>query len=267
MSTADLIEVRRHGGGPATVVVLHGGPGAPGSAAPVAHALSHDFGVLEPLQRWSGEAPLTVARHIEDLQGVIEHHCGGPPHFVGHSWGAMLALAHAAEHPRAVRSLALIGCGTFDPVARGRLRSLREKRTTPEIRAAIAAASERAADENERLGLLAEAMLPIDVRELADPDVDFGECDARGHEETWNDMVRCQEEGTYPAAFHTVACPVKMFHGDYDPHPGSLIRDSLKRLIPQLEYLEWPRCGHYPWFERGDDGSWAADVATWLRGP
>ena len=53
-----MIEVRRYGARGPAVIVLHGGPGAPGAMAPVARALADDFMVLEPLQRPSGGEPL-----------------------------------------------------------------------------------------------------------------------------------------------------------------------------------------------------------------
>ena len=42
--------LRVYGKAPYSVAVIHGGPGAPGSIAPVASELSKDIGVLEPLQ-------------------------------------------------------------------------------------------------------------------------------------------------------------------------------------------------------------------------
>lgn len=72
------------------VLVLHGGPGAPGSAAGLARALAGTFHVIEPLQRRSGGPSLTVARHVADLAQVVAR-CEEPPALVGHSWGAMLA--------------------------------------------------------------------------------------------------------------------------------------------------------------------------------
>lgn len=40
---------RSYGTAPFEIVVIHGGPGAPGEMAPVARELSGQFGVLEPL--------------------------------------------------------------------------------------------------------------------------------------------------------------------------------------------------------------------------
>jgi len=50
----DLIRVRVHGSAGPEVVVLHGGPGAAGDAAPLARTLAEGFRVLEPWQRGRG---------------------------------------------------------------------------------------------------------------------------------------------------------------------------------------------------------------------
>ena len=38
---------RKYGEAPFNVVVIHGGPGAPGEVAPVARKLSENFGIIE----------------------------------------------------------------------------------------------------------------------------------------------------------------------------------------------------------------------------
>ena len=65
------MRIRKYGSSPHSVVVLHGGPAALGDAAPIAQGLSNVFTAIEPWQRGSGERPLTVARHIEDLHALM----------------------------------------------------------------------------------------------------------------------------------------------------------------------------------------------------
>src|SRR5882672_2712922 len=124
----DALHVREYGNSGPRVVLLHGGPGAPGYMAPVARELADSFRVLEPFQRGSGGEPLSVARHVADLRELISLKGGERPLIVGHSWGAMLALAHAAAHPDAAGANVLIGCGTFDQTARVRMAAIREER-------------------------------------------------------------------------------------------------------------------------------------------
>ncbi len=111
--------IRFHGDHGPLVITLHGGPGASGSAVRLAQGLSHDFRVIEPWQRLSSEIPLTVAVHIQDLRDLILSRCKGEkPSLVDSSWGAMLALAYAAEYSETINCIALVGCGTFDKASR-----------------------------------------------------------------------------------------------------------------------------------------------------
>jgi pimeloyl-ACP methyl ester carboxylesterase len=77
-------------------------------------------------------------------------------------------------------------------------------------------------------------------------------------------MVRLQQEGVYPAAFAAIDVPVIMLHGAADPHPGRMIRAGLEPHLPQLEYREWERCGHYPWLERHVGVEFFAALRGWL---
>jgi pimeloyl-ACP methyl ester carboxylesterase len=87
---------------------------------------------------------------------------------------------------------------------------------------------------------------------------------AGGDNETWDDMVRLQKEGIYPAAFAMIKVPILMIHGTFDPHPGRLIFAGLRPYLPQLEYRELERCGHYPWLERAAADAFFTLVREWL---
>lgn len=89
--------------------------------------------------------------------------------------------------------------------------------------------------------------------------------DLKAHEDTWNDMRRLQDNGIYPNAFAIIESPVLMMHGDYDPHPGKMIRNSLLPYLPQLEYHELERCGHSPWIERSTREMFFSCICEWLE--
>jgi pimeloyl-ACP methyl ester carboxylesterase len=76
--------------------------------------------------------------------------------------------------------------------------------------------------------------------------------------------VRLQAEGIYPPAFASIRVPILMMHGTFDPHPGQLIRGSLQPYLPQLEYHEWERCGHYPWLEKATRDKFFSLIREWL---
>jgi pimeloyl-ACP methyl ester carboxylesterase len=236
-----VIEVRRYGSVGPTVVVLHGGPGAPGSVASLARALADGFAVLEPLQRPSGGEPLTVARHVADLDEVIGSlGSGGRPALVGSSWGAMLALAYGAAHPESTSGIVLVGSGTFDLAARARMHAILDER--------------RALDFGAK----------YTFERISDEESDGRAFDERANHETWSDMLRLQAAGIYPDAFAAIRVPLLMLHGAYDPHPGAMIRAGLAPFVPQLEYVEWERCGHEPWIERHARDEFLATLRAWL---
>ena len=266
LTSADL-RVRRYGESGPEVLLLHGGPGAAGYMAPVALGLADSFRVLEPFQRASGHTPLTVARHVDDLHQVINSHCADTrPAIVGHSWGAMLALAGAAAYPAQVGRIVLVGCGTFDPAARTRLSETLAERMTEDIEKRLADLSQECKDPDRRLGIMGKLIEPLYSFDHVPGADEAQECDARAHTETWNDMLRLQENGTYPAAFASITSRVIMMHGTFDPHPGRMILAGLKPYIPHLEYKEWERCGHYPWREKHVRDEFHAALKAWLSG-
>jgi pimeloyl-ACP methyl ester carboxylesterase len=259
------LKVRRHGVDGPTVIVIHGGPGAAGSALELALGLSDAFVIIEPWQRGSaGREPLTVARHVADLHDVVVSiREGAPPALVGESWGAMLALACAAEYPRDAGPIVLVGCGTFDKKSREVGMKIREER----IAEYIALHPEHAGDLE--LSLHDRIMQWHDMTDTYAPaavaEHDTTEpLDAKAHTESWGDMIRCQDIGLYPDAFSKIVSPVIMLHGSYDPHPGKMIRDRLKAVLPQLEYREFDRCGHQPAIERYAKDEFFAVMRDWL---
>ena len=269
MNRLETIRVRHYGYKGRTVVVLHGGPGLPGSAAGLARALAGDFVVLEPLQRRSGLIPMTVSQHVEDLAEVAPK----PAILVGCSWGAMLGLSYAARYPEDVSDLVLVGCGTYDESSRELLvRTLRRRQGEREARR-IRDLQRRCALEEDpvaRDALFAEIGSALmraesyDLFEEIESDADVVPADLAGNLETWEDALRLQHEGVEPNSFTAITARVLMLHGVVDPHPGIETRDLLRRFIPQLEYVSLERCGHEPWRERYARGPFLEALRDWI---
>ena len=260
----DLI-VREYGIGMESVIALHGGPAAAGDLAPLARELGKQWHVFEPFQRSSGGRSLTVATHVQDLDDLIRERCGGHrPVLVGHSWGAMLALAYAADHPTTPAAVVLIGCGTFSSGARAEFEARLDGRLTPADRASIARVTQTEADPDRCLAALGRLMTRVYGYDVEEDAGEVAVVDATAHEETWADMVRLQRDGVYPAAFAAIGVPALMIHGDADPHPGRLISEDLRTYMPHLEYQELPMCGHSPWLERQARQAFLETLTTWL---
>ena len=94
---------------PYNIVVIHGGPGAPGQVSPVARKLSGNFGVLEPFQ-----TKKSIKGQVRELHSIINSFGDIPVKMIGHSWGAWLAYIYALHYPSFVNKLILIGSGAFE---------------------------------------------------------------------------------------------------------------------------------------------------------
>ena len=270
MKSLESIRIRRYGNRGPNVVVLHGGPGAPGSAAGLARALADEFSVLEPLQRRSGDVPLTVSQHIEDLAAIARTGSA----IVGHSWGAMLGLSFAACFPDRVSSLALVGCGTYDEECRAEFRSRLDALMDDATRSRLENLRLRAAMEVDpdvrdavvrQRGNLTMSIEAYELMDSVDDPSDALPYDGGTNAETWSDVLRLQREGLEPQRFSRIPCPVLMLHGDTDPHPGAATRDLLRRFIPHLQYVEFEKCGHEPWKEQHARNPFLAALLSWLN--
>lgn len=230
--------------------------------APVARGIADSFRVHEPFQ---SPTSATVADHVADLHEVVESlSYSRPPALVGHSWGAMLVLAYAAAHPSSAGPIVLVCSGTFDLAAREQFSinlSERKKDTGARRRFELA---QQIADPNDRFRELGKQTLELYSYDLVTTDQEIEESEPGTSSETWDDMVRLQNQGVYPSAFSVIKSPVLMLHGEVDPHPGEMIRASLAPYIPQLEYREWQRCGHYPWLEKATHAEFFSVLRNWL---
>ena len=99
------------------LVMLHGGPGEPHDyLRPHFDGLASDrLAVVYYDQRGSGESRLDAGTafpdwqtHVRDLEALRIHLCRDRLTLVGFSWGALLALLYALEHPDRVAQLILV---------------------------------------------------------------------------------------------------------------------------------------------------------------
>lgn len=252
-TVAQLMEnLRTYGVAPFRVAVIHGGPGAPGSMAPVARELSATHGVLEPLQTAD-----TLPGQLDELRAVLEAHASLPVSLIGHSWGAMLSFILAAEYPALVRNLILVGSGVFEARYAAHITDTSLVRLSDEDRREAIALMEMLgdpaiADEEKnaplaRLGQLfsgADAYDPI-THESEEIDVQF-----HVHQQVWADAERLRATGALLELGRRIECPVVAVHGDYDPHPLEGVRDPLARVLRDFRFIVIARCGHEPWIER-----------------
>ena len=91
-------------------------------------------------------------------------------------------------------------------MARAELQSTVEQRMTDGIRARLKEVEQLGEDERLKAGVQATA--PIYSYEPTISPHDDDEVDARAHQQTWEDMLRLQTDGIYPAAFAAIKVPI-----------------------------------------------------------
>jgi proline iminopeptidase len=237
------------GDGPDLAVLLHGGPGA-----------SHDYprpqldALAEPGrrrlyyydQRGGGRSPLDPGVkpggwqvHVADLESVRAHLGRDKLILVGYSWGALLAMLYATEHPDRVEKLALISPA---PAAMRERAAMKER---------MAAAMKRPAVEELRRTLdlsdrrvkfaLAVSSYFVDPRRALEltPFVV-----KQGVEEAIWSSLRDQD---LRARLQELDLPSLVVHGIDDVIPIESAEATADALAAELVAL--PRCGHVPYVE------------------
>ncbi|MFC7622670.1 alpha/beta fold hydrolase [Microlunatus sp. GCM10028923] len=238
------------------VVLLHGGPGLWDYLEPVASMIDTLAPIFRYDQRGCGRSDpsddQSTATYIADLEQLRQAWDVPELILIGHSFGATLALAYAAEFPsRAAAVGYLAGLGTGD--WRTPYRAERERRRRPYAdRLAQLTGKDRTRAEEVEWRRLSWA------HDYADHDHGYDLARAMAESEnainvTANREVRFDEADLVRWA-GAVRCPVTFLHGDQDPRPvanvvelAGLVRRSRKRIIADA--------GHLPWLERPDETS------------
>jgi pimeloyl-ACP methyl ester carboxylesterase len=246
---------RKYGSSPFRVVVIHGGPAAAGSVAPIARKLGEMRGVLEPIQ-----TAKTLDGQVEELRLVVQQNAMTPLVLIGHSWGAWLSSIVAANYPILVRKLILVGSGPFEEkyvelIAEKRLKRLNQEENEEFLYLVDVLNRAEAPDSNvslSRLGELvhkADSYDPIDIPNDA-TDLDLVENPGEIYEGVWPEAARLRRTGELLRLAATITCPVVAIHGDCDPHPPEGIQEPLAARLKDFRMIILEKCGHEPWRER-----------------
>ncbi len=245
--------LRKYGPSPYHVAVVHGGPGAPGSVAPIARILSAEYGILEPFQTAD-----SLDGQVKELKNILDQHADLPAILIGWSWGAWLSFILAARHPDLVRKLILVSSGPFEASYAARIMPTRLARLTPEERAEVDSLLHKLADPSapnrdaalSRFGGLLKARTDTyDALTLEVESVDLG-LQADIYQRVWDEADKLRKSGDLLDLAGHICCPVATIHGDYDPHPADGVRDPLSVRLKDFRFHLLEKCGHYPWLEK-----------------
>lgn len=241
---------RVYGLPPYKVAVVHGGPGAPGTMAPVARELTRHRGVIEPLQ-----TAKSLEGQVAELGDLLANRANPPVVLIGSSWGAMLGFIVAARFPELVRKLIMIGSGVFEAKYAAGIDAKRLSRLSEEDRAELdrmmAELNDASlVDRNALFGAIGHIFTKTDAYDPITLDTEMIGAEFDTFEQVWSEVEAFRAGGDLLALGSHIRCPVVAIHGDYDPHPIEGIREPLSRVLADFRMIVLPECGHLPWIER-----------------
>jgi len=245
---------RRIGSGPPTTV-LHGGPGAHYDyLLPGFDRLATGRTLIYYDQRGGGrsavarEVPVGWREQVGDLEALrivwgIERLS-----IAGYSWGGLLALLYALEHPDRVDRLALVSCAPVWRQARAEFeRRLAARNAAPDIQSARRRVQDgglrelRPEDYRRRMFEFSVAGYFHDWRKAAD--LTPFRITGRTQQEVWESLgdfdLRPGLAGLHLSAM--------VLHGEDDPIPIETAATLAGFLKAPLERI--PECGHVPYVE------------------
>jgi proline iminopeptidase len=248
---------RAVGAGPA-VVVLHGGPGAHHDyLLPQFDALARGRLLRYYDQRGGGRSPVERSvpvgwrEHVADLDHLLTQWSAVPATILGYSWGGLLAMLYATEHPGKVARLALVSPAAATAEGREAFeRRFAERMRDPRI--------VQARDELQRSGIrerdperYRHRLFELSVAGY------FNDPDQARHLTPFRVTGRTQEAvwkslGDYDLTgqLARLSIPTLVLHGRHDPIPLATAEHTATLLKARLEVFE--HSGHVPYVEELD---------------
>ena len=240
-------------------MVLHGGPGAHHDyLLPGFDALALGRELIYYDQRGGGrspvsrETPVGWREQVADLEELRRIWGLDQLVLAGYSWGGLLALLYAMEHPERVSRLALVSPAPAWREARDEFeRRFGQRNLAPGLQQQRAELRESGLRERDpaqyaqrlfELSVSAYFHNPERARDLTPFRVT-----GRTQQEVWNSLG----DFDLRPALSRLTVPAIVLHGESDPIPIRSSRDVAELL--GAEFIALPECGHVPYVEAFDD--------------
>lgn len=251
--------VRRIGEG-RPVVVLHGGPGAHHDyLLPGFDALADGRELIYYDQRGGGrsavprDVPVGWTEHVADLDALREEWTLDRLTLAGYSWGGLLALLYALDHPERVARLALISPAPSWRAARDQFEARFARRNLDpafqEARRQLRESGLRERDPGAFQQRIFElSVAPYFFNPERARDLTPFRVTGRTQQEVWSSLGDFDLRDRLPALR---GIPSIILHGKDDPIPLEAARTTADLIGGRLHPVE--RCGHVPYVEAHEE--------------
>mgnify|MGYP000228345447 CR=1 FL=1 len=246
-----MLKYKHYGNSPFDLVLLHGGPGAFDSLNVFAKELAIGRGVILP--RLEIESLYAL---LKELAALIEKRADHPVSLLGHSFGALVAIALAGAYPQLTKKIILVGCPALQSGYEDQLKINRQTKLEAAQRQHLKQLEDdldkasSTVEQNVVFGKLGEFWEQVDGVDLLQLPAHKQEVSYQSYLDLWPQAVEWREKGKFVESCLQLQCPVVLIQGDHDSHPFSAPLKTFEEVgIDYTSYL-LEKCGHSPWRER-----------------
>lgn len=246
------------------LIVIHGGPGASQDyLLPQLYELAKNHFVIFYDQRGAGKSTgeindetMAISMFLKDLESIRKTFNFDKISILGHSWGAIIAMHYAIEHPDHVEKLVLANpCpatsdefSLFEKSRDQRLSKFQDEITR----------IQNTIEFQEGDPVLFEQMLRMYVQVYCHRPEDAERLNLSLSRSAVINAIKIQKttiSNTLSKPFDLredlkkLQIPTLVIHGDDDPIPVSTAQNIHKSILGS-KFIVLPECGHYPYVEQ-----------------
>ncbi|MFN8608918.1 MAG: alpha/beta hydrolase [Vulcanimicrobiota bacterium] len=242
-------------GAGATVVMLHSGGMSGRQWRKLAEALSSNYRVALPdflgsgsNPGWPDEQPFDFELDVEEIEKLLTG-LRKPVHFIGHSYGGLIALTVARRHPEQVASLLL-----YDPVAFGVLWQADDAEGLEDLRKVAANPifndHERGGGREWMENFVDYWNGPGSWQQMPEPNQ---QAFLKVGRKVYYEVQSLSEDRTPLEAYRVLHMPVTLIHGQKTPPAARRVQQLLATALPKARLQELAGAGHMGPLTHGPD--------------